>query len=377
MLTFEEINFWLREINPTKLESLWQKADRVRCEQVGDAVYLRGLIEISNICRRNCLYCGIRAGNPQPDRYRLTVSELMETAELAQRFGYGTIVIQSGEDFGVDAVEIADTIRQIKQRTGLAITLSLGERSEADYRIWFEAGANRYLLRFETSNHQLFDAIHPPMPGHEADSRLEILKILRNIGYEIGSGIMAGIPGQSWDDLARDIELFRELDLDMIGCGPFLPHPQTPLGQAFEIDSKTGLFKPGLLTEKQKQFYQQSGIPILDPDDQVVCDVNLPFKIIALARLVCPAANIPSTTAIATIDPRRGRLSGLSRGANIVMPNLTPTKYRAMYEIYPNKAASFESPEETHATAVRQIIELGRSIGQGSGTSPRFRQRTV
>ena len=373
-----EIRNWLLEKAPKKLQSLWSEADSVRWKNVGNDVFLRGLVEISNICRRNCLYCGIRSGNATTELYRLPMAELIETAKLAKRLGYGTIVIQSGEDYGIRTKEISETILSIKRETGLAITLSLGERSDPmDYRRWFESGANRYLLRFETSNQKLFRAIHPPPPGGIPVDRLETLQQLREIGYEIGSGVMAGIPGQSWDDLARDIELFEKLELDMIGCGPFLPHPETPLGKMFDTDPATGLFKPGPLTDEQTRFFEENGIPILDPEEQVVCDEHLPFKVIALARLVCPMANIPTTTAIATIDPKHGRLLGLSRGANVVMPNLTPTRYRKMYEIYPNKAASFESPEQTHETAVRQILELGRSIGQGSGTSPRFSKQTL
>ena len=366
------IRYWLLEKDSRKLQTLWEQADTIRQKNVGDAVFLRGLIEISNICRRNCLYCGIRAANTTLARYRLSVAELLETARLAKHFNYGTIVIQSGEDCQFQAGDITDAIRQIKKETELAITLSLGERTLSEYRQWVEAGANRCLLRFETSNRQLFRAIHPAASGEQPVDRLELLKQLRKIGYEVGSGVMTGIPGQSWDDLARDIALFAELDLDMIGCGPFLPHPETPLGRTCDIDPITGLYRPGPLSDEQKQFYNRAGIPILDPDDQVYCDEHLPFKVIALARLVCPTANIPSTTAIATIDPKQGRMTGLSRGANVVMPNLTPTKYRKMYEIYPNKAANFESPEETHATAVRQIMELGRTVGLGPGTSPRF-----
>ncbi len=347
-MTFDEIRAWLVEANPEKLERLWLSADSLRHDTVGDEVYLRGLVEISNICRRNCLYCGIRAGNPKPQRYRMSAEEMVETARLAKKLGYGTVVLQSGEDGSVSAEEIAEIIRQIKRKTNLAVTLSLGERAEEDYITWFKAGANRYLLRFETSNETLYRAIHPPhaQGRYRSGSRIELLKTLRNIGYEIGSGVMAGIPGQTWDDLARDIALFAELDLDMIGCGPFLPHPDTPLG--------------GVRS-------QESGV-----EEQVILDKHLPFKVIALARLVCPAANIPTTTAIATLDPVHGRLLGLSRGANVVMPNLTPACYRKMYEIYPHKAASGETPEETHELAVRQILELGRTPGQGAGTSPRF-----
>lgn len=381
-LSFEEILSWLRLPDPEELQTLWSRADQVRREQVGDEVFLRGLIEISNICRRDCLYCGIRIGNTLPRRYRLSNDEILQCVRLAEKLGYGTVVIQSGEDSGIRSDQVTNAIRRIRKETNLAITLSLGERSDEDYQAWFEAGANRYLLRFETSNPDLFRAIHPPLPGREPRDRIAILKRLRAIGYEIGSGVMVGIPGQSWNDLARDIELFGSLDLDMIGCGPFLPHPSTPLGQIFGIDSDTGLFLPGKLTEKQKDFCQTAGIPILEPEEQVSClpDGRIewettPFRVIALTRLVCPTANIPSTTAIATIDPKRGRLWGLSCGANIIMPNLTPTRYRRLYEIYPNKAASYESPEQTHDTAIRQITETGRKVGAGAGISPRFANR--
>ncbi len=352
-MTFDEIRAWLVETTPEKLEKLWLSADSLRHDTVGDEVYLRGLVEISNICRRNCLYCGIRAGNPKPQRYRMSAAEMVETALLAKKLGYGTVVLQSGEDGSVPAEEIAGIIGQIKRETNLAVTLSLGEREEEDYVTWFKAGANRYLLRFETSNETLYQTIHPPVSrGRDSGSRIELLKTLRKIGYEIGSGVMAGIPGQTWDDLARDIALFAELDLDMIGCGPFLPHPDTPLGQ----DRGAGDVSP------RREV----------PNDQVILDEHLPFKVIALARLVCPAANIPTTTAIATLDPVHGRLLGLSRGANVVMPNLTPARYRKMYEIYPHKAASGETPEETHELAVRQILELGRTVGQGAGNRLAF-----
>jgi len=351
-MTYDEILSWLTENDPAKLETLWNRADSVRRENVGDAVYLRGLIELSNICRRQCLYCGIRAGNSQLERYRLTTEEVLESAALAQKLGYGTLVIQAGEDLGITADGMAELIRQIKSRYGLAMTLSLGERSESDWKLWKVAGADRYLLRFETSNRRLFEAIHPPAPGSEPVDRLDLLRVLRNIGYEVGSGVMAGIPGQSWADLARDIELFATLELDMIGCGPYIAHPNTPLGQP------------------------ESAIEKKSPKDQVSPDENLPFKIISLARLVSPSANIPTTTAVATLDPQRGRLLGLSRGANIVMPNLTPTRYRRMYEIYPNKSASYESPEQTHCTAVEHILSLNRTIGVGPGASPLFIERT-
>ena len=203
---------------------------------MGDEVHLRGLIEISNRCVRECHYCGLRAGNRNLRRYRMSEEEIMACVAQAHAYGYGTVVMQSGEDEGITADWMAGIIRRIRRETPLAVTLSLGERDEADLKAWREAGADRYLLRFETSNPELYARIHPiPHPRRgDGRSRLEILRDLAAMGYEIGSGVMVGIPGQTYDDLAPDIELFRELDLDMIGVGPFIPHPGTPLGSAPE-----------------------------------------------------------------------------------------------------------------------------------------------
>lgn len=345
----EEILFWLREKDPEKLKELWARADRLRAENVGDAVHFRGLIELSSFCRRNCLYCGIRASRPGLTRYRLTREEALSCVQKAVDFGYGTVVIQAGEDPGIDQNFITDLIREIKARSSLIITLSLGERKEEEWIAWKEAGADRYLLRFETSNQILYNAIHPKAPDTVWPNRLDLLRRLREIGYEIGSGVMIGIPGQSIDDLARDIELFQELDLDMIGCGPYLAHPDTPLGKI----------------EQDPDLGKQYGLPATE--DPVESSNEMAFKVIALARLVCPSANIPSTTAIATIDGKQGRTSGLSRGANVIMPNLTPMEYRALYEIYPHKAAALETAEQTHAIAIDQVKSIGRFPGSGPG----------
>ncbi|MCL2119824.1 MAG: [FeFe] hydrogenase H-cluster radical SAM maturase HydE, partial [Planctomycetaceae bacterium] len=309
------------------LDSLFQKADEIRKNHVGDEIHLRGLIEISNICRRNCLYCGIRAENNNIQRYRLSENEILSAAAKAIDFRYGSVVLQSGEDNGIEANWIATLVKKIKELE-LAVTLSLGERDDEDYLLWREAGADRYLLRFETSNRALFNVIHPPLLNRKPVDRMEILLKLRDMGYEIGSGVMIGIPGQSYEDLARDIELFRTVSLDMIGCGPYLPHPQTPLGNP--------------------EAHEKYDLPVVDAKDQVPATAEMAFKVIALARIVCPNANIPCTTAVATIDAKEGRRLGLQRGANVVMPNLTPIKYRKMYEIYPNKAAMYLTAEQTH-----------------------------
>jgi len=346
-MTFHEILEWLRETRKWRLEELWRCADRVRQEYVGDAVHLRGLVEISNYCVRRCTYCGINATRHDLPRYRMTAEEILACARQAVAFDYGTIVLQSGEDYGITTDWIADLIRSIKSETNLAVTLSLGERPEEDLRAWRNAGADRYLLRFETSNRGLYERIHPPLPGRRSD-RFALLRRLAELGYEVGSGVMVGIPGQTYADLARDIEAFAALDLDMIGIGPFIPHPATPLGQA---EHTVGA-----------------------PADQVPNTEEMTCKVIALARLVCPWANIPSTTALATINPGSGREAGLRRGANVVMPNLTPPPYRAMYEIYPVKVCAFESPDVFDAVLKQRILALGRHIGTGRGDARKRRE---
>ncbi|MBP1751493.1 MAG: Radical domain protein [Geobacteraceae bacterium] len=341
-----EIIRWLKTEDGASLDHLWQRADEVRLRNVGEEVYLRGLIEVSNICARNCGYCGIRADNHKIGRYRMTEDEIMSCVNLAVEFGYGTVVLQCGEDYGIKKDWMSEIIRHIKKETDLAITLSLGERSDEELAAWREAGADRYLLRFETSNRVLYDSIHPPLPGVPSD-RIAMIGRIREIGFEVGSGIMVGIPGQTYADLAEDIELFRSLDLDMIGVGPYIPHAETPMGRS-----------PGNLRAPE--------------GEQVPNTELMAYKVVALTRLVCPQANIPSTTAIATLNRDKGRELGLSRGANIVMPNLTPLKYRAMYEIYPAKAAADETPEESRANIHRRILSIGRKIGEGRGDSRNF-----
>ncbi len=344
LISTDEIQSWLSEEEPARLETLWRRANAVRRECVGEEVHLRGLIEFSNYCARQCAYCGLRAPNKAVERYRMTQDEVMDCARQAVRYGYGTVVLQSGEDYGITGEWMAEVIRRVKAETPLAITLSLGERSDADLRLWREAGADRYLLRFETSNRRLFDIIHPPRAGEHSD-RVAILRTLAELGYEAGSGVMLGIPGQTYDDLARDIALFAELDLDMIGVGPFIAHPGTPLGEA--------------------------GAEGQAPEGEQVPNTELmTYKVVALTRLACPYTNIPSTTALATLNLATGREKGLERGANVVMPNLTPPKYRLLYEIYPSKACIHETAGECHRCMTRRIESIGRTVGKGRGDSP-------
>jgi biotin synthase len=332
-------------------------------------VHLRGLIEISNVCVRECLYCGLRASNRGLARYRMTAKEILAAARQAAALGYGTVVLQSGEDYGIEKAWLADIIHGIKATAALAVTLGLGERPEADLVAWREAGADRYLLRFETSNRALYDRIHPPFGGRTSD-RLAILRRLRELGYEIGGDVMVGIPGQTYDDLASDIETFRALDLDMIGVGPFLPHPATPLGQV-------GLAQPGatacsqaVLPGAEEGHGLQATRGTLGAEQAPNTEL-MTYKVVALARLACPGANIPSTTALATLNRASGRELGLQRGANVVMPNLTPPEYRAMYEIYPAKACLYEAAGDCDACLKRRIAAMGRRVGVGPGASRR------
>lgn len=345
-LRAEALLAWLRTSDSEALEHLWARADELRREGVGDEVHLRGLVEISNRCVRQCAYCGLRASNGGVSRYAMSDEEILECARKIRDFGWGTAVLQSGEDPAFTGERVEALVRRIKAETGLAITLSLGERAEEELRAWRRAGADRYLLRFETSDRALFERIHPPLPGRECD-RLGLLRLLREIGFEVGSGVMVGIPGQGFESLARDLELFAELELDMIGLGPFIAHPDTPLGAT---------------------------TPPLAPD-QVPATVDMAFRVLALARVQRPEANLPATTALATLDRQQGRVLGLQRGANVVMPNVTPLHHRARYSIYPNKASSNETAEQTRIQIDAQLASIGRIVGAGHGHSPAFRRR--
>ncbi|HEY0307649.1 MAG TPA: [FeFe] hydrogenase H-cluster radical SAM maturase HydE [Acidobacteriaceae bacterium] len=337
-LAHEEIVSWLRETDPAALEQLFARADATRRTHVGDAVHLRGLIEISNHCVRQCHYCGLRSER-SISRYRMSREEILACAHTAVRLGFGSVVLQAGEDFGIDAAWLAEILRSIKAETPLAITLSLGERLSDELKLWRDVGADRYLLRFETSDPALYAAIHPQR-GTAVSDRIALLHQLRELGYEIGSGVMTGIPGQTYDMLARDIELFEALDLDMIGIGPFLAHPDTPLGAN---DAATA------------------------GEDQVPSSEWMVLKTVALTRLVCPQANLPSTTALATINTVDGREHGLESGANVFMPILTPAPYRQMYEIYPGKACIDEDVTQCNHCLRERIDRLGRFVGEGPG----------
>jgi biotin synthase len=245
---------------------------------------------------------------------------------------------------------MADVIRRIKGETGLVVTLSLGERTADELHAWRRAGAGRYLLRIETGDLELYDRIHPPRPGILSavaagrHPRMEILRTLRDEGYEVGSGVLLGVPGQTYASLAADIDLFRALDLDMIGVGPFIANPALP---PLPVAAAVG-------------------------GTQAPATAEMACKVVALTRLVRPDANIPSTTAVATISPAAGRRHGLDRGANVVMPNVTPACYSRLYEIYPSKAGSDQTPADTQQSILRELQVMGRPPGVGPGNRRRF-----
>lgn len=350
-LSREEILGWLRCDDEAELARLWEKADDVRSRCVGDEVHLRGLTEISNYCQRSCAYCGLRKQNDALERYRMTEAEVLECASFAVEYGYGSLVLQAGEDAAWDAKSVSSLVRAIKKNYSLAVTLSLGEQPREVLKVWREAGADRYLLRFETSNKSLFKRVHPPLRDDVVRDRVEQLKLMRMLGYEIGSGVMIGLPGQSWDDLVNDLLLFRELELDMIGVGPFIANPATPMG-----------------ADDASRF-------ALSDSEQVPATELMTYKVLALTRLLCPLANIPATTALATLNPTSGRELGLRRGANVIMPNVTPVNWRMRYEIYPGKACLTESARQCAACIVTRIKAIGRKPGTGEGASPAYLAR--
>lgn len=307
-------------------EALYGQADEVRARYVGEEVHLRGVIEFSNYCRRHCHYCGLRADNNRLARYRMQPEEILAAARRGVELGYGTIVLQSGEDPWYTGEMLAELVRAIKA-LGVAVTLCVGERPREEYELWREAGADRYLLKQETANPELYRRLHPGMSWEE---RLECLRWLKDLGYQVGSGNIVGLPGQTLEDLAADLLLLRELEVEMAGIGPFIPHPDTPLG----------------------------GYP--------AGSLELTYRVLAVARLVIPWAHLPATTAVGTLAPN-GRQLALQRGANVIMPNLTPDQYRPNYQIYPGKICINEEPEDCRHCLEGMIRSLGRRVGQGPG----------
>lgn len=305
---------------------LFAAADAVRKEQVGDEIFLRGIIEFSNYCERNCLYCGLRRGNRKLSRYRMTEDEIIAAARQIKDLHIPTIVLQSGEDSFYSAEIICKIIERIRVETGLIITLSIGEKSLADYQSFQKAGAHRYLLKHETTSVDIYKYLRP---GCKFENRIQCLNTLKILGFETGTGTMVGLPGQTPEILADDLLLMKELDADMLGIGPFIAHPDTPLA-GLENDA-----------------------------------FELTLRVLALARLITRNTNIPATTAMGTIHPL-GRIQALRAGANVVMPDFTPEIYKNRYDIYPGRADA-GGAAEIMANLQKDYASIGRSISYSTG----------
>lgn len=329
---------------------LYRKAAAIRDRHVGNQVFLRGLIEYSNICGKNCLYCGVRRDNFRIERYTLTPEEVLEAAMKAFSLNFGSIAIQSGENSSPNFADtIEELVKTIRMMTGgkLGITLSLGEQSRETYQRWYDAGAHRYLLRIEASSEALYRRVHPDDDMHRYNKRLDCLKVIQETGYQTGTGVMVGLPFQTMSDLADDIIFMRDFDIDMCGMGPFIEHSDTPLG----VKGAENLF----LNER----------------------FHLTLRMIAIARIIMKDINIVASTAMQTIDPA-GREKAISCGANVVMPNLTPARYRAGYQIYEGKPG-YREVNESNVSGLNFDLLPGTTLGLGTwGDTPHYgRRRSV
>ncbi|MCK9202882.1 MAG: [FeFe] hydrogenase H-cluster radical SAM maturase HydE [Bacteroidales bacterium] len=347
-LSKEELILLLGSTGEEK-KQVFELAQQVKAEGVGKKVYFRGLIEYSNLCSKNCFYCGIRSGNPRYARYRMTDKEVMEAVDFAYESRYASLVVQAGEQSGKAYVDhIESILKKIHQKTNgeLHVTLSLGEQSEETFRRWFEAGAHRYLLRIEVSNPALYSRLHPMDRHHSYAKRLEALEMLRKTGYQVGTGVMIGLPYQTLSDLADDLLFFHDFDVDMVGMGPYIEHQDTPLYQ-----------------------YRDQLLPLKERFD-------LSLKMVALLRILMKDINIAATTAMQTIDPQ-GREKALMAGANVIMPNLTPVKYREDYLLYENKPCIDEEAAECRGCLEARIFMAGDEIAYGEwGDSAHYKKRT-
>jgi len=330
-----EIKALLEIKDADELQELYDCAYRVKAREVGKVAYFRGLIECSNICIKNCYYCGIRKGNRNVKRFQMDEEEIVREALWAFEQGYGSAVIQSGERHNPAYIDMIERVlKRVKQQTGgrLGITLSLGEQTEDTYRRWYQAGAHRYLLRIETSNPELYRKIHPE--DHDFEVRKNCLVLLKKSGYQVGTGVMMGLPGQTMSDLVNDILFMKEIDVDMVGMGPYIPHHDTPMGQ--EIPP---------YTVEQKQ-----------------AALTLGLKMIAVTRIVLKDINIAAATALQALE-HSGREMGLRCGANVIMPNVTQAQYRPSYTLYDNKPCLDENSSMCRGCLQRRIQAIGETIG--------------
>lgn len=337
-------------------EEIRKYAETTTLQNVERKVYFRGVIEFSNACEKDCYYCGIRNSN-RIKRYCMQKKEIIETALKAFKQGYGSIVLQSGEltskknfDFMLNTVSsVKKKSRELDAKdNGIGITLSLGELSKNRLQELFEAGAHRYLLRIETSNKKLYKQLHPCNGKHSFNKRIKCLQNLKNIGFQVGTGTMIGLPEQGVEDLAKDLLFFKEHDFDMFGIGPYIIHKDTPVGKQYEKEWQ----------KKKERIFELS------------------LRMISLLRILVNDANIASTTALQAMHSQ-GRELGLLYGANIVMPNITPQKYRAQYLLYEGKPCIEENAEDCMNCLSARIKNIGRTpVLQEWGDSLHYFNRT-
>ncbi len=317
-------------------EKLYALARRFQHEHFENHVFLRGLIEFSSFCRNDCLYCGIRRSNCNAERYRLTKEQIMSACELGHELGYRTFVLQGGEDMHYTGEVLEDIVRSIKKSfPDCAITLSVGERSTEDYKRWFDAGADRYLLRHETANEEHYKKLHPA--DMSLKHRMECLYALKDIGYQVGAGFMVGSPFQTPETLAEDLLFLKELEPHMIGIGPFIPHHDTPFA------------------------------------GEAAGTVELTLFLLAIIRIMLPDVLLPATTALGTVAAD-GREQGILAGANVLMPNLSPKDVRGKYLLYDNKICTGEEAAECKACLDNRIKRIGYETVTDRGDSPRIRK---
>lgn len=345
-LTVDDLTRMLRSEGKDR-NMLFNKAAEVKQRHVGNKVFYRGLIEFSNICAKDCLYCGIRRSNREVERYNLSDDEIIEAAKFALENNYASIALQSGElESKVFTDRISTLLRTIKKMSAgkLGITISLGEQSESTYREWFEAGAHRYLLRIESSDPVLYSKIHPDNDLHRFERRVNCLRSLKKAGYQTGTGVMIGLPGQTYEQLANDLLFIKDMDIDMVGMGPYIEHVNTPLA---ELENKLNL---------EERF-------------------DLSLKMIASLRILMKDINIAAATALQAIDPL-GREKAIKIGANIIMPNVTPGMYRDSYALYENKPCTDDAAEDCKGCLKARLNMADADIGYGEwGDSPHFERR--
>ena len=343
-LTKNDLKRLLSAEDTNELESLYAFSQKIKWKTLGNKVYLRGLIELSNICIQNCNYCGIRKDN-KIERFLISEKDLIEYVGKVVSSGIPSVVIQSGERRDEEFVDFIELCLKRLKKTfpDLMVTLSLGEQTEDVYKRWVESGATRYLLRIETSNRELFKKIHPPEISF--DNRLSCLEALRKTGYQVGTGVMIGLPGQTVDDLVSDILIFKEFDIDMIGMGPYIPHTDTPLGES-------------LIT----CFYEAQKTALIEKS----------LKMIVACRLYLENVNIASTTALNTLS-NDGFIKGIKAGANVIMPDFTDFKYRKSYNLYQGKAGL---TEYNLNELEKELLKIGETIAwDETGSSLHFQNR--